>query len=1538
MANDIEITVRVANQTNAGFTQVNAALNKVRSNAMQASGALRTTAQRAGQAGTAMAVLGNRADSAGNGLGALQAKARATGQGLNAMSAKAREAQRTLTELRAAAGDIRVKVALDDQTRPGVTRVKAALTDLKAQAASIDVTVKDKTGPGVASAKRALDELRTKSAEIPVSIKDKTGPGAASVTRALDRLKAKGAQITVGIKDKTQAGLARVRTAIADLKALSPVDIDVRFSGQAGEITATAKAVRDLKGDARGAGQAMGTLAAKAGLAAAALDAVKDNAQQASRSLRGLTASAAAAALALGELRDRASAAARSLRTLDNRADGAGTRLGNLGDRTRTVRSDMGDLDDVVRRLAGNLGGLRGRIGTVSTSSGRASGGMRGLLRGALLLAPALLPVAAAAVPVAGNIAAAGAAVAAFGLAIAPQIVRMAEATQAQGKYADALRKHGQGSKEAVQAENEMQAALDKMSPATREATAGFGALRDATNKWSNALSSSTMPVFTKAFATLRGMLPGFTPLVQGAASQLERFVTIAAGGVGSGAFGEMMDRFAAFSTGVLRDAVNGMVHFSRTFDGFSGGAFAEFLAYARENGPAVAETLRNLGDATAHILGSMGDLGVTTLGLVNALAKLVNAIPSEFLSAVIQAYTTFKLFGLAAAGVAAVGGALRNATRGLVAFRAAAVTAGGGIAGLRAAFLGLSAAAKTTVVVAGVTVLAVALAKLSNIGKKAPADVDKLERSLARLASTGRMTGEGARLFGSGLSGLADAVHEVTNPSVVGQVDEFLSKWTGGLWEEFDQGLKGSKESLNAWDEALANTVKGGHADLAAAAVERLMKKYREQGRDVGEVKRAFGDYREALKDQAFEQQLIADSQGLFGQAALATAEKLDAQKRSADGLRGAIQALNDVQRAGLGGMIGFEAAIDAATKAARDNGDVLRMVNGHLDVNSPKAQAAATALQDLATKTDEAAAAARQSDGDWTRAFQIYDRGRAQLIKSAQAMGLTKEQAKQLASQILKTPDKTARLKGNIEDLKDKITDAKQRLKKAPLDKQSKIKGEISDLKRKLAQALASLNNLPGNKSTTWHFKKVTENIHITSYRVVGRPGGPPSGTYYGSTAGRSADGNIYGAIKAFREGSERHVAEIAQPTMRLWAEPETGGEAYIPLSPAKRGRSVAILEDVADRFGYGLEKFARGGVTKAEREARKGLVGDLTISRFGQAAGYQRNELRSALARPSDVGALVNTLNQWRSNIAKATHGGTERRLMRALDTAGRSLLRNAKAHDKVSAELDKAKGKLADLRNSFNQLRDSVASGIKNAGNITGLAQQEGGRVSVAGIMSHLGSVRDQSKAFAGALDTLKGRGLDKNILADIASAGLEGGGLRTAEALMGASGSDIRRMNELQKQIAGNAKKAGTVTAEAMYGAGIKTAEGLVKGLEKQKKRLESVMDDVAKSFAKSLKKVLGIKGKAAGGVSGGGLTAVGERGWELLDLPAGSRVRPHGDSRRIMQAPAGGGWGGGPFVVQLHIGGRHLADVMIDPLRNAVRTRGGDVQAVLGRA
>jgi hypothetical protein len=79
--------------------------------------------------------------------------------------------------------------------------------------------------------------------------------------------------------------------------------------------------------------------------------------------------------------------------------------------------------------------------------------------------------------------------------------------------------------------------------------------------------------------------------------------------------------------------------------------------------------------------------------------------------------------------------------------------------------------------------------------------------------------------------------------------------------------------------------------------------------------------------------------------------------------------------------------------------------------------------------------------------------------------------------------------------------------------------------------------------------------------------------------------ANGGIRAAtnrIKAFAAGTERHIAQIGRPgEMRIWNEPETQGEAYLPLAPSKRKRSKAILERVAEMFGGQVVYFANGAL---------------------------------------------------------------------------------------------------------------------------------------------------------------------------------------------------------------------------------------------------------------------------------------------------------------------------------------------------------------------
>ncbi|CAM5434853.1 hypothetical protein SGLAM104S_09027 [Streptomyces glaucescens] len=175
------------------------------------------------------------------------------------------------------------------------------------------------------------------------------------------------------------------------------------------------------------------------------------------------------------------------------------------------------------------------------------------------------------------------------------------------------------------------------------------------------------------------------------------------------------------------------------------------------------------------------------------------------------------------------------------------------------------------------------------------------------------------------------------------------------------------------------------------------------------------------------------------------------------------------------------------------------------------------------------------------------------------------------------------------------------------------------------------------------------------------------------------------------------------------------------------------------------------------------------------------------------------------------------------------------------------------------------------------------------------MGGLVESRDKATAFASALKQLQGKGLSSALLQQIAEAGIDGGGLETAGALLGASSSEIQSLNSLQSQINSAATAAGKTTADAVYGAQIKAQTALVKSLGAQQAQLIKSMDKLASTMEKMIEKA--FKGKASGGIVGaaasGGLrsnlTWVGEQGPELLDLPAGSRVWSNPDSCHLLQ-------------------------------------------------
>ncbi|NJP73738.1 hypothetical protein, partial [Streptomyces sp. C1-2] len=830
---------------------------------------------------------------------------------------------------------------------------------------------------------------------------------------------------------------------------------------------------------------------------------------------------------------------------------------------------------DAQRRLAGETDNTRHSFAGVRDEAGKLGEALKANL---ISLAPAAIPAAAgltaSAATLAGQFGATALAAGAYALAIGPQIAAIGEAADAHKKYQDAVAANGATSQEAIKAQVEYQRQLDAMPPATREAAVAVGLLKDNYQTFSDSLSKDVMTPFTKGVAVANELLPKSSGLVKDFSGQLDRVVTLLGGAISTPGFDALNDRFTNFTERTMRRGVDELTIFLAKLDSgqVDTGGLGEFFDYAQANGPAVWDTLENVGAAVLHILEAGSGVGVGMLDLINALSGIVSAVPPDAIADLLQMAIAIKAVRLAAAGSSAARAALLALGTQIGALRTASAGSTGAISGVTAAIGGLSRGAKLALAGTGLGLLLITLDSLSSKSQKPRPDVDKLSTSLITLGRSGKVSGEALRVYGTDLGGLADALQVLAHPSGLDKTQQFLT----GLIGMDSTPVKNAKEAFDGIDDALASLVSQGKADEAAAALDHIEANLKKQGFTAKEVESQLDDYKDALAGQALEQQLAAESMGLFGDQAQKVQAKLEEQKSSADGLRQSIQALNDVNRQGLSGMIGFEAAIDAASKAAQENAGVLDMQNGKLTLGTEKQRAAAQALNDLAAKTDEAAGAARESGASWSEVNGIYEQGRQALIRSAEQMGLTRAQAKRLADQILQTPDKTAKLKGNLEDLKAKLADAKQRLKSVPDSRKAKVRADIAQLKSQISYAERQLAILNGRTVTVYINGKAT-GVNASQYYSQG-----PHKAGGGLIRGYADGGDVVQLIpfggQVFGPGTE------TSDSVPAWLS----RDEYVIRASAVRRYGVGLFDALnAERFAGG--GYAGGGFTYSANRAQ-------------------------------------------------------------------------------------------------------------------------------------------------------------------------------------------------------------------------------------------------------------------------------------------------------------------------------------------------------------
>lgn len=338
----------------------------------------------------------------------------------------------------------------------------------------------------------------------------------------------------------------------------------------------------------------------------------------------------------------------------------------------RGLRRDMdGQLRDMSDRFVseGEAAGM-GLADGIRQHAQAAQGPVKklGLAVGALGVGvPAVAAVTAGLLGLAAGAAAAGIAVKAFTLASGQQWSSVQDVAQLAE---EAQKAAASGAADAADKQKAYTDALAQLPPATQDTAKAFVGLKGDFKSWSDGLSGTTMPVFTKGIEILRDLLPMLTPFVKAAATAFSGFLDDVAAGVKSAGFKEWADDMANaagpalsnFLTTVKNLAVGfggllsaflpasagmtgGLASLSQSFADWSTSlgdskGFALFMDLAREGG----ETLGTLAGAALEVLGALSPLIGVTAQVALWIAEIINKIPPDVLTAIATAFAAIAL------------------------------------------------------------------------------------------------------------------------------------------------------------------------------------------------------------------------------------------------------------------------------------------------------------------------------------------------------------------------------------------------------------------------------------------------------------------------------------------------------------------------------------------------------------------------------------------------------------------------------------------------------------------------------------------------------------------------------------------------------------------------------------------------------------------------------------------------------------------------------------------------------------------------------
>lgn len=704
-----------------------------------------------------------------------------------------------------------------------------------------------------------------------------------------------------------------------------------------------------------------------------------------------------------------------------------------MTDRTVLIRL-KGDVGDLVGKLGLAKAAIKGVTSEIDTTNDRTAW----LAQSILALGPTLVPFAAAAVPVfAGLAAQMTLAIGAAGT-LALGFAGMGDAVKALNEY----------QLEPTEANfAKMRVEMDKMGTAGAHFVHFLDDLQPALHQLQLDAREGMLPGFEEGLTSMVGLLPRARAMVSDLASAIGDLMSQAGENLAGGGFDDFfgfLDRnakpllmelgqtignvmegisnlFVAFEP-LIQDFSGGLLDASQAFEKWTqagaDGGFADFIDYVEQSIPKAIDLIGSLSDAFVAIVTAAAPVGDVLLPLLSTFLEIIAMLAATPLGPIfLTAAAAMSIYGRAVALASITTGGLGKAIGGIL---FSTTQASGGLKQLAADLRLLAVAGRGS----GAAPAAGFIGPLT----EAQTAAQRTKGSLKELAGTAALIG-GLTIATSGLGdslGVANTMSLALAGSFAGPLGAGIGAAIGAVLD-----LKAGYDKLTDTVNTLNDLSEGSDEMALTAQIKTAREQLEALKKDQQEIS---GAERIPIIGGLFtadETLATLTGKGKDLDGAIAGAEQrlsdlksgavstfnpvstlADAFQASADAARAeadAIQGATDAMKArrqetlrNLNAQLNYQASIDDARKAFKENGKTI-------DETTEKGRANLTALYAMAEAWNGQGKAAKNAKGSLKAA-------RDEFIKTATDMGFTAAAAGKLADRIFEIKSKKVTVAASV------------------------------------------------------------------------------------------------------------------------------------------------------------------------------------------------------------------------------------------------------------------------------------------------------------------------------------------------------------------------------------------------------------------------------------------------------------------------------------------------------------------------------------------